>query len=107
MITVTDKAFEKVKTMLQSENKTAEHGLRIGVRGGGCSGLEYMMDFDVAHDGDKVYEKDGVKVILDPKSSIYISGSVVDYVESLQGSGFAIKNPKVKSSCGCGKSFNT
>ena len=107
MVTLTDKAAEKIKTLLAAENKTAEYGLRLGVKGGGCSGLEYLMDFDVQKDGDKIFEKDGAKVIVDPKSMLYINNSVLDFAESLQGSGFTLKNPNVKSSCGCGHSFNT
>ena len=107
MVTLTDKAAEKIKTLLASENKPAEYGLRLGVKGGGCSGLEYLMDFDAQKDGDKIFEKDGAKVIVDPKSMLYINNSVLDFAESLQGSGFTLKNPNVKSSCGCGHSFNT
>jgi iron-sulfur cluster assembly protein len=105
-ITVTDKAAEKLKELLAQEGKGPEFGLRLGVQGGGCSGMSYFMDFDTAQPNDRVFEHQGVKVVVDPKSILYLSGSVLDYAEGLMGSGFSIKNPNVKGSCGCGHSFN-
>jgi iron-sulfur cluster assembly protein len=109
-IAVTDKAAEKLKEMMLAEKKDpAKMGLRIGVQGGGCSGMSYFMDFDEPAPDDKVFKHEaaGVSVLIDPRSILHLSGSILDYAEGLMGSGFSIKNPNVKSSCGCGNSFST
>jgi len=107
-IAVTDKAAEKLCELMVAEKKDpAVYGLRLGVQGGGCSGMTYFMDFDTPRADDKVFENKGARVLVDPKSILYVSGSVLEYSEGLMGSGFQIKNPNVKSSCGCGSSFNT
>ncbi len=106
MITLTDKGAEKVHEFLaqqQSPGETA--GLRVGVRGGGCSGFQYALAFDVQRDGDTVFESHGIKLLVDTESLAYVSGAVVDYVDSLQGAGFQVNNPNVIASCGCGSSF--
>src|SRR5689334_4201750 len=107
-IAVTDKAAEKLCELMVAEKKDpAVYGLRLGVQGGGCSGMTYFMDFDTPRADDKIFENKGARVLVDPKSILYVSGSVLEYSEGLMGSGFQIKNPNVKSSCGCGSSFNT
>jgi len=107
-IVVTDKAAEKLCELMVAEKKDPTvYGLRLGVQGGGCSGMTYFMDFDTVRADDKVFENKGARVLVDPKSILYVSGSVLEYSEGLMGSGFQIKNPNVKSSCGCGSSFNT
>jgi iron-sulfur cluster assembly protein len=109
-IAIADKAAEKLKELMLAEKKDpAEFGLRLGVQGGGCSGMSYFMDFDTVRDDDKVFTHPaaGVKVLVDPKSILQLSGSILDYSEGLMGAGFSIKNPNVKSSCGCGNSFST
>ena len=109
-IGISDKAAEKLKGLMEAEKKDpAVFGLRLGVQGGGCSGMTYFMDFDETKPDDKVFTaaNNGVRVLVDPRSILYLSGSVLDYAEGLMGSGFTIKNPNVKSSCGCGSSFNT
>jgi iron-sulfur cluster assembly protein len=107
-IGVSDKAAEKLCELMVAEKKDpALFGLRLGVQGGGCSGMTYFMDFDTPRADDKIFENKGARVLVDPKSILYVSGSVLDYSEGLMGSGFQIKNPNVKSSCGCGSSFNT
>jgi iron-sulfur cluster assembly protein len=109
-IAITDKAAEKLKELMTAEKKDpATFGLRLGVQGGGCSGLTYFMDFDTQREDDKVFAHPaaGVKVFVDPRSILYISGSILDYSEGLMGAGFSIKNPNVKGSCGCGHSFTT
>jgi len=107
-IVVTDKAAEKLCELMVAEKKDPTvYGLRLGVQGGGCSGMTYFMDFDTVRADDKVFENKGARVLIDPKSILYVSGSVLEYSEGLMGSGFQIKNPNVKSSCGCGSSFNT
>ncbi len=105
---ISDMAASKLKGLMEGEKKDpAVWALRIGVQGGGCSGMTYFMDFDQAGADDKVFTAGGVRVVVDPKSILHLSGSVLDYSEGLMGSGFTIKNPNVKSSCGCGSSFNT
>ena len=106
-ITVSDLDAKKLKEILTSEGKGPEYGLRLGIQGGGCSGMSYFMDFDKEKEDDKVFthEGEGVKVLVDPRSAIYLSGSILDYNEGLMGSGFAIKNPNATGGCGCGKSF--
>jgi iron-sulfur cluster assembly protein len=107
-IAITDKAAEKLKSLMETEKKDlATTALRIGVQGGGCSGLSYFMDFDTPTAEDKVFTHGGVKVAVDPRSILYLSGSILDYAEGLMGSGFSIKNPNVKGTCGCGSSFTT
>lgn len=107
-IVVTDKAAEKLCELMLAEKKDpALYGLRLGVQGGGCSGLTYFMDFDTPREDDKVFPHKGARVLVDPKSILHVSGSILDYSEGLMGSGFQIKNPNAKSSCGCGSSFQT
>jgi iron-sulfur cluster assembly protein len=106
MITLTDIGAEKVKEFLakqQSQVETA--GLRVGVRGGGCSGFQYALAFDVQRDGDTVFECRGIKLLVDNQSLAYVTGAEVDYVDGLQGAGFQVNNPNVIASCGCGSSF--
>jgi iron-sulfur cluster insertion protein len=105
MITITEKAEQKILELMKEEQDTV--GLRIYVRGGGCHGYQYGMAFESKlSDDDTVIEKGGVKVILDSQSAPLLSGAEVDYVDSLQGSGFSIKNPQAKTTCGCGSSFS-
>jgi iron-sulfur cluster assembly accessory protein len=107
MISLTANAAAKVKGILEQEKENIpQGGLRIYVQGGGCSGFSYGMVLDEAADGDQVFEKEGVKVIVDPMSLRYLEGAEVDYKEDLMGGGFAIKNPNATSTCGCGHSFN-
>jgi iron-sulfur cluster insertion protein len=105
MITVTDVAANKIKELMVEEKDVV--GLRVYVRGGGCHGYQYGMAFEnkIGED-DTVVEKNGIQVILDPQSAPLLSGAEVDYVDSLQGSGFAVKNPQAKTTCGCGSSFS-
>jgi len=107
-ITISPRAALKLAELLSAEKKDpATTGLRLGVQGGGCSGLTYTMEFDQKRETDRVFSLNGVQVFVDPKSILYMSGSVLDYAEGLMGSGFSIKNPNVKGSCGCGHSFTT
>ena len=106
MVTLTDIATEKVKAFLESEDATTSGaGLRVGVRGGGCSGFQYSLALDEQRDDDQVFDHQGIKVLVDPASLRYVDGSRVDYTESLMGSGFEVQNPNVVASCGCGSSF--
>ena len=105
MVIITPKAAEKIRELMQEEKDTV--GLRVYVRGGGCHGYQYGMSFESKlSDDDTVIEKGDVSVIMDSQSAPLLSGAEVDYVDSLQGSGFAIKNPQAKTTCGCGSSFS-
>lgn len=104
-ITLTPNAIAKVKEIMAQQDPVPA-GLRIGVVGGGCSGFSYSMQFDTsAGMMDKVFDMDGLKVYVDATSIMYLNGCRVDYVESLEGAGFKFENPNVKSTCGCGSSF--
>lgn len=106
-ITLTAKAAEMVKKAAEQEG-LAGHGLRVGVIGGGCSGLQYLLDFvEKPSDEDFVSEHHGVMVYVDPFSAGHLAGTTIDYVDSLQGSGFKFNNPNIVKSCGCGSSFQT
>ncbi len=106
IITMTTSAADKVRELLTQENDPSL-ALRIFVAGGGCSGLQYGMTLDEEQDGDTVIPQDGFRVLVDEMSVGYISGSEVDYVDSLMGAGFTVNNPNAVSSCGCGHSFRT
>ena len=106
MITITDKGAEKVHEFLSSQNADVQTaGLRVGVKGGGCSGFQYNLAFDEVRDGDAIFEDHGLKLLCDDASLTYVSGSIIDYVDSLQGAGFQVNNPNVVAACGCGSSF--
>ncbi|HLG22943.1 MAG TPA: iron-sulfur cluster insertion protein ErpA [Candidatus Manganitrophaceae bacterium] len=106
MVTLTEKAGAKAKEIMEAEKKV-NYGLRVYVSGGGCSGFQYGMAFEEkATDEDSVIEMHGVKLFVDPYSAPMLNGTEVDYVDNLQGAGFAIKNPNAKSTCGCGNSFS-
>ena len=106
MITISDKGAEKVHEFLSAqEADVAMAGLRVGVRGGGCSGFQYQLAFDEQRDGDIVFESHDLKLLVDEESLPFVRGSVIDYEESLQGAGFKVNNPNVVAACGCGSSF--
>ena len=106
MITFTEKGAEKVQEFLSSQGADVQTaGLRVGVRGGGCSGFQYALAFDNQRDEDEVFEDHGLRILVDRPSLPYVRGAVVDYVESLQGAGFKVENPNVIAACGCGSSF--
>ena len=106
MITFTDKGAEKVQDFLSSQGAAMEtSGLRVGVRGGGCSGFQYALAFDTERDGDQIFEDHGLRILVDGPSLPYVRGAVIDYVEGLQGAGFKVDNPNVIAACGCGSSF--
>jgi iron-sulfur cluster insertion protein len=105
MLTMTTAAEGKIRELMQEEQDTI--GLRVYVKGGGCHGYQYGMSFESKmSDDDTVIEKGDVKVIMDSQSAPLLIGCEVDYVDALQGSGFAIKNPQAKTTCGCGSSFS-
>jgi iron-sulfur cluster assembly accessory protein len=105
-VTLTDKGAEKVREFLDSQGLDfASAGLRVGVRGGGCSGFQYQLAFDEQRDGDAIFEHSGLRLLVDNQSLPYVDGSTIDYVDSLQGAGFQVNNPNVVAACGCGSSF--
>lgn len=105
-IDITGKAIKQVKRIKEENNIPEEHALRIGVKGGGCSGLTYQMGFDnETKDGDTVIEKEGIKLFVDGKSLFYLSGTVLDFSDGLNGKGFVFSNPNATKTCGCGESF--
>lgn len=103
-VTFTDLGAEKVRAFL-GDRDAGTLGLRVGVRGGGCSGFQYQLAFDEVADGDVTFEDHGLRIIVDGPSLPYVDGSQIDYVESLQGAGFQVNNPNVVAACGCGSSF--
>jgi len=105
MVTLTDIAAQKVRDFMQGQTAESEVGLRVGVRGGGCSGFQYPLALDERHEDDHVFDSSGIRVLVDPASLRYVEGSTVDFTESFMGSGFEVTNPNVVSSCGCGSSF--
>ncbi len=107
MVSLSDKAAEKVKEIRGEENIEENYALRLKVQGGGCSGFSYDLYFDQPQDGDRPFEVKGVKLICDEMSLMYLLGTEIDYVEGLHGAGFKFNNPNVKSTCGCGSSFST
>ncbi len=105
-IVLTEKAAGQVRKM-KAENKIHdEHGLRLGVKGGGCSGMTYVLAFDEKpNEDDKILELFGILVFVDPKSLFFLSGTVLDFSDGLNGKGFVFNNPQATKSCGCGQSF--
>jgi len=102
-ITLSDNAVNRIRALVGGHDNK---GLRVKVVGGGCSGLQYKMDLDEPREGDKVFERDGAKLVIDRKSFLYLNGTEIDYAETLMTSGFNLQNPNVKRSCGCGASFS-
>jgi iron-sulfur cluster assembly protein len=106
MIQVTEKALGRIRQVFVKQGVEGG-GLRLGVQGGGCSGMSYLIRFEPKHrPSDRVFDFEGVKVFVDPKSLIYLEGMTLDYKESLMQSGFVFENPNAKKSCGCGTSFS-
>ncbi len=107
MITVTKRAREKAIELMQKEKHPEQSFIRVGVEGGGCSGLTYKLEFDHnAQPDDKVFEDKGIKIVCDKKSFLYLIGTELDFSEGLNGKGFAFVNPNASRTCGCGESFS-
>jgi iron-sulfur cluster assembly protein len=106
VISFTEKGAEKVKEFLAAQSADVQtSGLRVGVRGGGCSGFQYALAFDTQREDDEVFEDHGLRILVDRPSLPYVRGAIVDYVDTLQGAGFKVDNPNVVAACGCGSSF--
>jgi iron-sulfur cluster assembly protein len=107
MITVTEKAKERIATLLQEEGRSGNHNIRVSVKGGGCSGLMYDLGFDEEiKPADQVFEDKGVKILVDKKSLLYLLGTTLDFSDGLNGKGFQFINPNASRTCGCGESFS-
>jgi len=102
MITVTPLAAEKIKTIHAAQSAPAEAGLRVRVLGNGCSGMQYELIFDTPASGDQVFEAEGIRLLVDPKSILRLVGTEIDFVDGVTGTGFALKNPNDKGRCSCG-----
>lgn len=105
VINLTDSAHEQLKSLFEKD-KNSPDGVRISLTSGGCSGLAYQMDFDKKKDNDVIAEYDSLKVLVDPKSALYIYGLIIDYDGGLNGKGFTYENPNAQEACGCGTSFS-
>jgi iron-sulfur cluster assembly protein len=107
-VTLTPKAAQQVVRLKAENNIPAEHGLRLGVKGGGCSGMTYVLGFDAEpKPNDRTFEIHGVKVFVDPKSLFFLSGTELDFQDGLTGKGFVFNNPNAAKTCGCGHSFSS
>ena len=107
MINVTEKAKDRITELLTQEGRTTDHNIRVSVKGGGCSGLMYDLDFDTKiNSADQVFEDKGVKILVDKKSLLYLLGTTLDFSDGLNGKGFQFINPNASRTCGCGESFS-
>ena len=107
MVNLSPLAIEEVRRMLKTQHSESQDlGLRLGVKGGGCSGLSYSLNFDKKKEGDNEFDFGGLKVLVDPKSLLYLQGTTLDYVDALEGKGFRFINPNANKTCGCGESFS-
>lgn len=105
-LSLTEGALRQLRRISQEQNLTSEHALRVGVKGGGCSGFSYVLGFDVKKEGDDEFEIEGMRVIMNKAHAIYLLGIEVDFLDGLQNRGFTFKNPNATSTCGCGTSFS-
>ena len=107
MIALTERAVKELRRIVQEQQLPESTVVRVGVKGGGCSGFSYSLGFDdTVHENDQVEETHGLRVVCDPKSFLYLNGTEVDFEESLMGRGFKFGNPNATKSCGCGESFS-
>lgn len=106
VIDITDKALDQINQIYKTEGKGPEFGLRLGVVGGGCSGLSYKIAFDAVKEKDNILQFGEIKVLVDIKSAIYLKGVVLDFQDGLNGKGFVFTNPNATNTCGCGESFS-
>lgn len=107
MITVTENAKNHAIDLIKAENRPVDTFIRVGVDGGGCSGLSYKLEFDnQLKEGDKMFEDKGIKIVVDRKSFLYLVGTELEYTGGLNGKGFVFNNPNASRTCGCGESFS-
>ncbi len=105
-ISLTDGAIKQLNRILTEQQLTADHALRVGVKGGGCSGFSYILGFDVKKDNDLQFEIKGVNVLVQKAHAMYLMGMEIDWVDGLQNRGFSFNNPNATDTCGCGTSFS-
>ncbi|MCT4642356.1 MAG: iron-sulfur cluster assembly accessory protein [Bacteriovoracaceae bacterium] len=105
LVSITEKAKNQILNIFEHESNTKGKGLRLAVIGGGCSGLQYKIDFSEKKDKDNIILLENVEVLIDPKSAIYLKGITLDFQDGLNGKGFVFDNPNAKNTCGCGESF--
>ncbi|RMG78081.1 MAG: iron-sulfur cluster assembly accessory protein [Bacteroidetes bacterium] len=105
-ISITDSAVRELKRIMEEQKIPEDYGLRVGVKGGGCSGFSYVLGFDVPKENDEVHEVNGIRVFMQKAHTIYLLGMEIDWVDGLNNRGFSFNNPNAKSSCGCGSSFS-
>lgn len=105
IVQVTPEAIAELKKLAETDG-AGKDGVRLGVKGGGCSGFSYVLEFDTRREGDNILEQDGVTFLMDRKSAIYLKGIQLDFRSGLKGKGFAFQNPNATSTCGCGESFS-
>lgn len=105
-VKLTEGAITQLKKIMTDQNVTEQHGLRVGVKGGGCSGFTYILGFDEKKDNDDEFETGGLRVIMNKAHAIYLVGIEIDFLDGLQNRGFTFNNPNAKESCGCGTSFS-
>lgn len=105
-IIISDTAAEQLKRIMEDQNVPADYGLRVGVKGGGCSGFSYILGFDTQKEKDEIYQVNGFKVFMEKSHGIYLLGMEIDWHEGLNNRGFIFNNPNATDSCGCGTSFS-
>jgi iron-sulfur cluster assembly protein len=105
-LSLTPRAADRIREIISQNGVDEDHGVRLGVKSGGCSGLSYVLEIAQPADKDRLFESNGVPVFCDPKSYLYINGTEVDFSSDLMNGGFAFENPNVKRGCGCGTSFS-
>lgn len=105
-VKITEGAFKQLLRIHQEQNLSPEHGLRVGIKGGGCSGFSYILGFDIQKDKDEVYDLGGLKIFMEKSHSMYLLGMEIDWQEGLNNRGFTFNNPNAKETCGCGTSFS-
>lgn len=105
-IIISDSALTQLQRIMGEQKVPAEYGLRVGVKGGGCSGFSYILGFDVQKEKDQIFEINGLKVLMEKAHSMYLLGMEIDWLEGLNNRGFTFNNPNADESCGCGSSFS-
>ena len=106
IVQITEKAISQIRNIFSEQSPGPDKGLRLAVIGGGCSGLQYKIEFSDQKDKDNIIEKEGIRILIDPKSSIYLKDVVLDFKDGLNGKGFVFENPNATNTCGCGESFS-
>jgi len=104
-VTLTESAINEIKKIIADKNIPAEYSLRVGVKGGGCSGLSYVLGFDLQKENDNLYNFEGINIIMEKSHGMYLAGMEIDFVEGLNNRGFTFNNPNATKTCGCGNSF--